>query len=154
MPDIKQIVRIINADIPGNKQLVNALTSVSGIGYSFSAAICNSLNLDKKIKVGVLSPEQIKKIEQVIKEPEKFHFPSYLFNRRIDPETGKNLHLITSNLKLTQEFDIKNMKKIKSYKGVRHALGLPVRGQKTRSNFRKGKAIGVSKKKAKAGKVR
>jgi small subunit ribosomal protein S13 len=42
--------------------------------------------------------------------------------------------------------DIKNLRKMKCYRGVRHSLGLPVRGQKTRSNFRKGKTVGVRKK--------
>ena len=56
----------------------------------------------------------------------------------------------------TQDNDIKMMKKMRSYKGIRHSLGLPVRGQRTKSNFRKnkGKVLGVRKKEgAKAGKV-
>ena len=45
------------------------------------------------------------------------------------------------------EFDIKMMKMIKSYKGVRHAIGQPVRGQRTKAHFRKGSSLGVIKKK-------
>ncbi len=153
MQEIKQIVRITNADIPGNKQLSLALTSINGIGHNFSYAVCNTLNLDKYKKVGTLSTEEIKKIEDVIKNPSSYNIPTFLYSRKRDPETGLDKHLITSNLKLTQEFDIKTFKKIKSYKGIRHVLGLPVRGQKTRSNFRRGKTIGVSKKK-KMGKKR
>jgi len=52
-------------------------------------------------------------------------------------------------LKLRKEFDIKRLKKVKSYRGMRHAFGLPVRGQRTRSHFRKGRSVGVQKKKVK-----
>ena len=53
-----------------------------------------------------------------------------------------------TTLSFTQDNDIKMMKKIKSYKGVRHILGQPVRGQRTKSNFRKnkGKVLGVKRK--------
>ena len=149
MPELRQIVRIINADIVGERQLHMALTQVYGVGHSLSTAICNVLKMEIYRKVGTLSNEEVKKIEDVIKNPISYKIPSYLLNRRRDPETGKDHHVISSDLKLTQEFDIKRLKKIKSYRGIRHAQGLPVRGQKTRSNFRKGKAVGVSKKKKK-----
>jgi ribosomal protein S13 len=74
--------------------------------------------------------------------------PVFMKNRRSDIDTGEDLHLLTTNLDIKREFDIKRLKKIKSYKGIRHSLGLPVRGQKTRSHFRtKGRAVGVAKKK-------
>lgn len=148
MAEMKQIVRIINADILGNRKLRMALTSVYGVGFSFSNAVCNTLGLEQERPVGTLSNEEIKNIEDVIKNPSKYNVPSYLYNRRGDVENGEDKHIITSDLRLSKEFDIKRLKRIKSYRGIRHALGLPVRGQKTRSNFRTGKAIGVSKKKA------
>ncbi len=64
-------------------------------------------------------------------------------------ETGKDKHLTGNELKLQKEFDIRFLKKIKCYRGMRHAYGLPVRGQRTRGNFRKGAAVGVMKKAAK-----
>jgi len=78
-----------------------------------------------------------------------------MLNRRKDYETGEDKHLLSSDLAFTKDNDIKMLKKIKSYKGMRHAFGLPVRGQRTRSNFRrnKGKVTGVQKKKIKSGKV-
>ncbi|MEK6934641.1 MAG: 30S ribosomal protein S13 [Nanoarchaeota archaeon] len=149
MPEIKQIVRIINADIPGGKKIQQALIQIKGISYSFSSALCNIMNFEKSRKIGELTTEEVKKIEDIIKDPNKYKLPSYLLNRRRDPETGKDIHVTSANLKLTTEFDVKKLKSIKSYRGIRHAQGLPVRGQRTRSNFRKGKAVGVSKKKMK-----
>ncbi|MBU4308527.1 MAG: 30S ribosomal protein S13 [Nanoarchaeota archaeon] len=74
--------------------------------------------------------------------------PEFLFNRLKDFETGENKYLVGSDLELKKEFDIKRLKKIKSYRGIRHAAGLPLRGQRTRSNFRKNrkKAGGIKKK--------
>lgn len=146
MAELRQIVRIIHTDIVGTKQVSHGLTQISGIGFPFSEAVCAVLNIDKHQKLGHLEDNQIKKIEEVIKNPLHYNIPPHLLNRRKDPETGKDLHITSSDLRLAKEFDIKMFKKIKSYKGIRHALNLPVRGQKTRSNFRKGKSIGVSKK--------
>ena len=68
------------------------------------------------------------------------------YNRRFDRDDGTNKHYFGTDLDLAKEFDIKRYKKIRSYKGLRHALGQPVRGQRTRSHFRrKGKSIGVKK---------
>lgn len=144
---MKQIVRIINADIPGNKQIYTALRYITGVSYSFSNAVLIVLDIDKHKKVGDLTDEEIKKIEDAIKNPQKYNIPFYLYNRKKDPETGENKHIITSALKLQTEIDIKKLKRIKSYRGIRHALGLPTRGQKTKGHFRHGRTIGVSKKK-------
>lgn len=145
MSEIKQIVRIANADLNGNTNTFFALSKVYGVSYSFANAVCNHLNLDKVKPIGSYSDDEIKKIEDVIKNPLKYNFPKFILNRRKDVETGKDEHLLGSDLKLRKEFDVKRMKNIKSYKGIRHGLGLPVRGQSTRSHFHKGKAMGVKK---------
>ena len=80
-----------------------------------------------------------------MKKPE---LPKYLLNRQNDFETGKEDHLLGANLELKTEFDIKRLRKIKSYRGLRHALNLPLRGQRTKSNFRRNrrKGAGIKKK--------
>ena len=108
-----------------------------------SNAICISLNLEKNRKVSTLSPDEIAKISAFIKNPK---VPEWLLNRKNEIETGVSRHLVTTDLDLARDFDIRRMKKIKSYKGWRHATGQPVRGQRTRSHFRKrGGAVGVMK---------
>ncbi len=144
-----RIVRIMQTDIPGEKQIYVGLTKIKGISWSLANALCNKLGLDKKSKIGSLQDSEIKKIEEFIKNPS---VPNFLLNRRKDLDTGKDLHLLGSNLDLRKDFDVKRLKKIKSYRGLRHALGQPVRGQRTRGHFRKkGKSVGVVKK-AKVGK--
>ena len=77
----------------------------------------------------------------------RFKIPDYLLNRRGDFKTNENKQLVSSDLELQKEFDIKRLKKIKSYRGYRHASGLPLRGQGTKSNFRKNKKKGAGIKK-------
>ena len=146
--ELKYFVRIANTDLDGNKPIHLSLTKIKGIGFMFSNAILNTASIDKTKKTGYLSDEEVAKIDEIIKEPLKVKMPSWLFNRKKDPEDNSDKHLTGVNLTFTQDNDIKMMKKIKSYKGIRHSLGLPVRGQRTRSNFRrnKGKVMGVKRK--------
>jgi small subunit ribosomal protein S13 len=152
-PEVKKefadIVRIMQTDILGNKQIYVGLTKIKGASWALANAVCIKLGLDKKRKISSLSKEEIEKIEMFIKNPK---LPAFLLNRRKDLDTGEDKHLITTDLELRKDFDIRRLKKIRSYRGLRHALGQPVRGQRTKGHFReKGKAVGVMKK-AKIGK--
>ncbi len=141
----EKLIRILSKDIEGKLKVYVGLTKIKGISWSLSNAICKSLKIDKSRQIGSLSKEEIDKINDFIKKPT---MPVYLFNRKFDTETGENKHLIGSDLELQKEMDIGRLKKIKSYKGFRHAVGLPVRGQRTKSHFRKNKkkSVGIKKK--------
>ena len=145
LQDERSLVRILATDIPGEKRVIAGLTRIKGISWSFAGAICHKLKIDKKRKMLDLSKEEVEKISNFILHPE---VPEFLLNRRNDRDTGKNIHLIGTDLDLRREFDIKRMRKIKSYKGIRHLTGQPVRGQRTKSHFRKNKTVGVQKRKA------
>lgn len=153
--DIKKyisIVRILQTDIPGNKKILVGLTYIKGVSWGISNTVCKILKIDPNKKIDSLDKREIEKIEEFLKDPK---IPIFLMNRRKDFETGENKHLITTQLDITKEFDVRRLKKIRSYRGYRHALGQPARGQRTRSHFRskkKGKSIGVSKKKNAPGK--
>lgn len=142
------IVRIGEIDVKGNMTLLHALVNIKGISFSFANAICNILNLEQHSKIGTYSKEDIKKIEEIIKNPKKFKIPEWVLNRKIDPETGEAIHLTGANLDLQKKFDIRKLKKMKCYRGVRHIQNLPVRGQRTKGAFRrKGKSVGVVRRK-------
>jgi len=148
MPEeIKGIVRIAGTDIKGENQLYSSLIRIKGVGGSLASAVCRIHNFDRRRKVGTLTTSDIKKIEETISNPIKFGVPSWMVNRRKDIETGEDRHLVAVDLNFMLEQDIKRMIKIKSYKGIRHMFGLPVRGQRTRSSFRGGTTVGVVKKK-------
>ena len=117
----------------------------------FANAVALISQVDKKTKTGLLTPDLIKKIDEIIRDPLKFNIPSWLLNRRKDYSDGQNKHIFSGDIDFNRDNDIKRLKKIKSYRGYRHAYGLPVRGQRTRSNFRKnkGNVLGVMRKQAK-----
>jgi small subunit ribosomal protein S13 len=142
----KHIVRIANVDIPGGKSLRIALTKIKGIGINFADALCAIAAVNKSKKTGTLDDEEIKRINDVATNPKDI--PTWMYNRKRDYETGEDKHLITGTLNFVKDNDLKRLKKIKTLRGMRHQKGLPVRGQRTRSNFRKskGKVVGVKKK--------
>lgn len=143
--DEGRIVRILSSDIEGKTSIYSGLVKIKGVSWSMANAICNSLGIDKRKKIGALTEKEIETISNFIRKP---NLPKYLYNRRKDFETGEDKHLIGSDLDLTKEFDIKRLKKIKSYRGIRHSSGLPLRGQRTKSHFRKNKkkSVGIKKK--------
>jgi small subunit ribosomal protein S13 len=139
------VVRVFSTDIPGSMNVYSGLTRIKGISWAFSSALCNLLGIDKKRKMSSLTNNELEQLQAMIRSPQ---MPAWLLNRRFDLTTGKPAHLITTDLDIQKEFDIRRLKEIKTYRGWRHALGQPVRGQRTRSHFRTGKAIGVAKGKA------
>jgi small subunit ribosomal protein S13 len=141
----EKLIRVLSKDIEGGLNLYVGLTKIKGISWSLANAICKSLNLDKNRRIGSLSKEEIEKINDFLKHPK---MPVYLLNRKVDVETGEDKHLVGTDLELQKELDIGRLKKIRSYRGYRHATGLPVRGQRTKSHFRKNKkkSVGIKKK--------
>jgi small subunit ribosomal protein S13 len=146
--DFKYIIRIANSDVSGEQRLGYALTSIRGIGPRISNAIIKKLSLDSEKLAGELSDKNVDEIENAIKNVSEF-VPKWLLNRQKDYDTGDDVHSVSIDLKMALEDDINRMKKTKSYKGVRHASGHKVRGQRTYSNGRRGLALGVSKSKGK-----
>ncbi len=144
--DMREIVRVSGTDLDGSKSLIRSLRGIKGISYTMSKAICAASGYDPNIKLGSLKEQDIQKIEQVIKNPLNFGLPRWIINRRLDIETGKDLHLSGQDLDVARKFDVQRMIGLKSYRGIRHMYGLPVRGQRTRSHFRKGRTVGVVRK--------
>lgn len=149
MAGLRKIVRIAGTDIDGERKIGSSLHRIKGVDFMLANAVLKALGMDGAKKIGELSPEEIKKLEGALRNPIDAGVPSFLVNRRRDPESGEDRHIISSDLVLRKDFDIKAMKKKKSYKGMRHAIGLKVRGQRTKSTGRRGSAVGVKRKKKK-----
>jgi len=143
--DFQYIVRIVNTDIDGEKNVVMGLAQIKGIGRHMAVLIADATRIDKKVKIGKLTDAQIEKIKEVL---ENIHntAPGWMLNHRKDIDTGNDIHLISSEVDLRLRDDVNLLKMIRSYRGIRHESGLSVRGQRTRANNRKGLALGVSKK--------
>ncbi len=145
--EYRHIVRMAGHDIDGQENLLQGLTKIRGVGLRMSKSIIKQLGQDPSKRLGFLSDEEIAKIEEIIKSPVDANMPEWYVNRPRDRMTGRMLHLIGSDLDFANKNDIDRLKRIKSWRGMRHALGLKVRGQHTRTTGRGGAAVGVSRKK-------
>lgn len=143
--EFRHLVRIRGKDLEGSKKLVAALADLKGIGDNFSHMLITNLGLDPKMRTGFLSEAQVKEIERSLQDPSSLKIPQWAFNRKRDPESGETKHLIGSDLDFTAKNDIEAEKNIQSWRGIRHSLGLKVRGQRTRTTGRKGRTVGVRK---------
>jgi len=143
--EFRHLVRISGKDLNGSKKLIAALSDLKGVGYSFAHVIASNLDLDPRVRLGTLTEEQVHEVEQAILTASKSSLPQWYYNRRKDPETGEGRQLLGSDLDFIQKNDIEEERNIQSWKGVRHSLGLKVRGQRTRTTGRKGRTVGVRK---------
>jgi small subunit ribosomal protein S13 len=148
--EFQYIVRIAGTDVDGSKKVPVGLSEVRGIGVRTGEIICSLTGISSQKRIGTLSEEEVARLSEVVETFQDQKVPLWTFNRRNDPTTGKNLHRIGSDLAMSLREDINIMKKIKSYRGIRHDLGLPVRGQRTRTSFRRGMTVGVTRKKTAA----
>ena len=115
--------RIIGVDIPGNKRIEYALRYIYGIGPAKALEIIEKTGIDRDLKAADLSQEQISKITKIL----------------------QNDMLVEGDLRRSVAADIRRLQQINSYRGIRHRRGLPVRGQRTKTNARtrKGKKITI-----------
>ena len=120
-------IRIVGVDLPQNKRGEIALTYIFGIGRSSSAKILEKAGVDKDLKVKDWNDEQAGKIREIIAAEYK----------------------VEGDLRSEIQLNIKRLMDIGCYRGIRHRLGLPVRGQSTKNNARtrKGKKKTVANKK-------
>ncbi|TLX94318.1 MAG: 30S ribosomal protein S13 [Thaumarchaeota archaeon] len=143
--EYRHIVRIAGKDIPGTKKIIIGISQVRGIGYNFAKSILDILKINSNSNVGFLTESQVEEIEKAMKNPSLVNIPSWFLNRRKDIDSGKDLHLITSDIEFNVRNDIEREKNMNSWRGFRHTYGLKVRGQRTRTTGRKGGAVGVRK---------
>lgn len=155
--EFNYIVRVIGKDLDGTKNIELALQGIKGIGQRSGGLIASEFRIKNKIPktklLGELTEEEIKKLEEIILEPEKHNLPKWTLNRQKDFDEGVDKHLTMNDLAFTLRNDQSRLAEIKSYRGLRRMWGLPVRGQKTKSKHRgKGGTVGVTKKVAVKGK--
>ncbi|MCS6984189.1 MAG: 30S ribosomal protein S13 [Leptospiraceae bacterium] len=122
------MARVEGIDLPANKRVEIALTYIYGIGRSRAKKIIQEANIPINKRVNQLTEEEVAKIRHII-------------------ETN---YTVEGELRAKVNMDIKRLMDIGCYRGLRHRKGLPVRGQRTRTNARtrKGKRVTVANKKA------
>jgi small subunit ribosomal protein S13 len=121
------MARIAGVDLPRNKRGVVSLTYIYGIGPSAAKSILDQVGLDESVKVQDWNDDHVREISRIITDE----------------------HTVEGELRSEVQMNIKRLMDIASYRGLRHRKGLPVRGQRTRTNARtrKGKRKTVANKK-------
>lgn len=128
--EFKNVVRITDTDLPGEMPVLYALTRIVGVNISFANAVVKQAGVDPNRLLGTLSDEEIARLDSIIREPIRHGIPWWLVNRRYDRKTGEHKHLIGSHLTLQLKRDIEYLINLKHWRGIRHAKGLKVRGQR------------------------
>jgi small subunit ribosomal protein S13 len=136
----------MGTDVQGTLKTSYAVAQIKGVSAALSNAIIRKAGVNPDLRVGFITESDISKIEDVIKDPVKYGIPSWMFNRRKDSDSGKDSHVLSSELAFKIKTDIDGAKEIRSWRGYRHAYSLKVRGQRTKTTGRAGKALGVKKK--------
>jgi small subunit ribosomal protein S13 len=123
------MARIVGVDLPKNKRGEISLTYIYGIGRSRAQSILDAAGVDRNIKVKDWNDEQITAIRKVINETQEYK--------------------VEGELRSAVQLNIKRLMDIGSYRGIRHRIGLPTRGQSTKNNARtrKGRRKTVANKK-------
>lgn len=121
------MARIVGVDLPKNKRGVIGLTYIYGVGRSTAEAILDEAGIDQNIKVKDWNDEHIAKVRELVNEKYK----------------------VEGALRSETQMNIKRLMDIGCYRGIRHRIGLPVRGQSTKNNARtrKGKKKTIANKK-------
>jgi len=148
--EFKHIIRIAGKDLPGEKSVQMSLTKLRGVGIAYARAVAHVAGIDPHSRLGDLKEDQVGLLEKVLKNPISYGIPRWMVNRRKDYETGKDLHLIGVDVELKKKADIGRERRIRSRRGIRHELGLPVRGQRTRTTGRRGLTVGVTRRETRA----
>ena len=143
----RDMVRMLATNVDGRKPLYLALCAIAGLGRRFAHAVCRQSGLEPLRRAGTLKAEEEERIIAVIQNPLENGIPLWMLNRRFDRTTGKDLQWAGTDLSSNLRNDIERMKKMKMKRGIRHGLGLKVRGQCTKSTGRRGCAVGVERKK-------
>merc|ERR1719415_240080 len=143
----QHILRILNTNIDGRRKIMFAMTSIKGIGRRYAGVVCKKADVDITKRAGELSEEEIDKVLTIMQNPRQYKIPDWFLNRQKDVKDGKFSQVMSNSLDNKLREDLERLKKIRAHRGLRHYWGLRVRGQHTKTTGRRGRTVGVSKKK-------
>ncbi|XP_035228424.1 40S ribosomal protein S18 [Stegodyphus dumicola] len=121
--------------------------TVRGVGRRFSNLVCKKADVDLNKRAGELSEEEVEKLITIMSNPRQYKIPDWFLNRQKDIKDGKYSQVTSNGLENKLREDLERLKKIRAHRGLRHYWGLRVRGQHTKTTGRRGRTVGVSKKK-------
>jgi small subunit ribosomal protein S18e len=98
-------------------------------------------------RAGEITSEELERIVTIIQNPTQYKIPTWFLNRQRDITDGKDSQVLANNMDNKLREDLERLKKIRAHRGLRHYWGLRVRGQHSKTTGRRGRTVGVSKKK-------
>merc|ERR1711962_1558851 len=141
------ILRVMNTNIDGSRKIAFALTAIKGIGRRYAHVVCKKADVDMNKRAGELTEEEVEKVMTIVQNPRQYKIPDWFLNRQKDIVNGKYSQVMSNTLDNKLREDLERMKKIRLHRGLRHYWDLRVRGQHTKTTGRRGRTVGVSKKK-------
>ncbi|KAJ3239422.1 ribosomal 40S subunit protein S18B [Chytriomyces hyalinus] len=150
VPDKNQfqhILRLLNTNVEGKRKIMYSLTAIKGVGRRFSNLVCKKADIDLNKRAGELTNDELERIVNIMQAPSQYKIPNWFLNRQKDPKDGKNTHSLSNAVDNKLREDLERLKKIRAHRGLRHYWGIRVRGQHTKTTGRRGKSVGVAKKK-------
>ena len=147
-----------------------ALTKIKGVGRRYSNLVCKKadvdlnkpdaskapppasasqavLMMDRHSRAGEITSEELERIVTIIQNPTQYKIPTWFLNRQRDIVDGKDSQVLANGMDSKLREDLERLKKIRAHRGLRHYWGLRVRGQHSKTTGRRGRTVGVSKKK-------
>ncbi|KAK4760190.1 hypothetical protein SAY87_023321 [Trapa incisa] len=144
--EFQHILRVLNTNVDGKQKIMFALTSIKGIGRRFANIVCKKADVDMNKRAGELTAAELDNLMVIVANPRQFKIPDWFLNRKKDYKDGKYSQVVSNALDMKLRDDLERLKKIRNHRGLRHYWGLRVRGQHTKTTGRRGKTVGVSKK--------
>jgi len=146
----RHVVRLLGFDLPGDVRAPYALSRIRGLSINTATVLCRQMGIDVNKRLGEVEEDKLEAIEKLLRDKRHQAFPSWFRNRKDDPLEPDSVHLAGSELLAGVREDVELLKRIRCWRGVRHSLGLKVRGQRSRVTGRFGRSVGVSKGRAAA----
>merc|ERR1711931_118116 len=143
----QHILRVMNTNIDGKQKIMFALTSIKGVGRRYANLVCKKADVDMNKRAGELTDDEVERVVTIMQNPRQYKIPDWFLNRQKDIRDGKYSQILANNLESKLRDDLERLKKIRAHRGLRHYWGLRVRGQHTKTTGRRGRTVGVSKKK-------
>ncbi|KAK4140530.1 ribosomal protein S13/S18-domain-containing protein [Dichotomopilus funicola] len=145
--NFNHILRLLNTNVDGKQKVVYSLTKIKGVGRRYSNLVCKKADVDLNKRAGELTSEELERLVTIIQNPTAYKIPGWFLNRQRDIIDGKDSQILANGVDSKLRDDLERLKKIRAHRGLRHYWGLRVRGQHTKTTGRRGRTVGVSKKK-------
>merc|ERR1740120_105310 len=122
-------------------------SSLSSPARRYANIVLKKADIPLHKRAGELSEEEVEKLITIMQNPRQYKIPDYFLNRQKDCKDGKTAQVMANFLDNKLREDLERLKKIRAHRGLRHYWGVRVRGQHTKTTGRRGRTVGVSKKK-------